>query len=574
MADQSTISDFQPDSCDDREVYECEICDRVFDSSKGKGIHRAKAHGEDEIKQEMLAEVERLATELDKTPSQREMNEQGRFSVKLYQKKFGTWNKSLNEADLSLNKEANVSDADLLAELRRLSNEIGEIPTSRDMAEKGRYAPSTYSTAFGTWNKAVKEANLDIIRLREVPESELLDELESLADQLGQSPTFREMEKQGRFGARTYSSAFGSWNNALREANLDVNKEQDIPRSDLLDEVKRLEEEQSRVPTSLMMDKIGRFTVSTYNRVFGSWNEALREAGCSLNNRNNIPEAELLDEIKRLQSELGRTPTAIDMESKGEFGWATYETAFGSWNAAVQEAGFEPNGRINIEKSELIDGIKSLRTQLGQTPGRRDMDRHGQFDSSTFISTFGSWNDALREADIELNKRHDVSDTELIEAIEQLRDTLGRVPTRVEMNNQGAFSGTIYRHRFGSWSDALVTAGLNPNGKLRPDHLDHIVRSTWEADIAELLLDAGVDYEYESLEISYGDGSTYTPDFVTDQYVIEVKGHLYEPEKVAKKARAAITELDDRQYVVVGTAIPADIHVPWENRGQITELFG
>jgi hypothetical protein len=91
--------------------------------------------------------------------------------------------------------------------------------------------------------------------------------------------------------------------------------------------------------------------------------------------------------------------------------------------------------------------------------------------------------------------------------------------------------------------------------------------------MAELLLKVGVDYEYESLEISYGDGSTYTPDFVTNQYVIEVKGHLYEPEKVIKKARAAITELDDRQYVVVGTAIPADIHIPWENRGQITELF-
>jgi len=476
MSDQSSISDFLSESGGELEIYECEICDRTFDSSKGKGIHRAKAHAEDEIKQEMLAEVQRLAAELGKTPSQREMNEQGRFSVKAYQNRFGTWNKALNETDLSLNKEANVSDADLLAELRRLSDEIGETPTSRDMAEKGKYAPSTYTTAFGSWNNAVREAGLDTTRLREVPESELLDELESLADQLGQSPTFREMEKQGRFGARTYSSAFGSWNNALREANLDVNKEQDIPRSNLLGEIKRLEEEQSRVPTSLMMDKNGRFTVSTYNRVFGSWNEALREAGCDLNNRNNIPEAELLDEIKRLQSELGRTPTAIDMESKGEFGWATYETAFGSWNAAVQEAGFEPNGRINIEKSELIDAIKSLRTRLGQTPGRRDMDRNGQFDSGTYLSTFGSWNNALREADIEPNKRHDVSDTELIEAIEQLRDTLGRVPTRVEMDNQGAFSGTTYRHRFGSWSDALVTAGLNPNGKLRPDHLDHIVR--------------------------------------------------------------------------------------------------
>lgn len=85
MSDQSTISDFQPESSRESEIYECEICDRTFDSSKGRGIHRAKAHAEDEIKEEMLAELQRLATELGKTPSQREMNEQGRFSVKAYQ---------------------------------------------------------------------------------------------------------------------------------------------------------------------------------------------------------------------------------------------------------------------------------------------------------------------------------------------------------------------------------------------------------------------------------------------------------------------------------------------------------
>jgi len=148
VSDQLTISDFQSESGGESEMYECEICDRTFDSSKGKGIHRAKAHAEDEIKQEMLAELQRLAAELDKTPSQRKMNEQGRFSVKAYQNKFGTWNKSLSKADLSLNKEANVSDADLLAELSRLSNEIDGTPTSRDMAERGKYAPATYSTAF------------------------------------------------------------------------------------------------------------------------------------------------------------------------------------------------------------------------------------------------------------------------------------------------------------------------------------------------------------------------------------------------------------------------------------------
>ncbi|MDB2275874.1 hypothetical protein PM022_15260 [Halorubrum ezzemoulense] len=573
MSDQSTISDFQPDSCDEPEVYECGICDRTFDSSKGRGIHRSKAHSDAEIKEEMLAEIQRLATELGKTPSQREMDDQGRFSVKAYQNKFGTWNKSLKKADLSLNKEGNVSDADLLAELRRLSDEIGETPTSRDMAEKGKYAPSTYSIAFGSWNDAVREAGLDPTRLREVPDSKLLDELERLTNQLGQPPTVHQMENHGRFGAKTFSTTFGSWNDALREANLEPNKERDVGRSRLIDEIERLKEVSGVVPTAETMREQGRFAVNTYKRNFGSWNDALQAAGYELNNRTNIPESQLLDELKRLKDEIGETPRAIDMEKEGKFGWATYETAFGSWNAALNQAGLSLNNRSNIPKSELLHELNSLYSQLGETPGRRDMDQHGEFGSGAYMSAFGGWNEALQEAGIEPNKRRNVPESELLDAIRSLRDEVGRIPTRSEMNEKGEFSGSAYAHRFGSWNDALIAAGLDPHKILRPSHLDHVVRSTWEADVAELLLNAGVEYKYESLEISYGDGSTYTPDFVTNQYVIEVKGHLYEPDKVMKKARAAMAELDNRQYVVVGTAIPADIHVPWENRGQITELF-
>lgn len=104
-----------------------------------------------------------------------------------------------------------------------------------------------------------------------------------------------------------------------------------------------------------------------------------------------------------------------------------------------------------------------------------------------------------------------------------------------------------------------------------PNHLSHLVRSTWELAVANLLRDAGVDYEYESLEIEYGDGCTYTPDFVTDNYVIEVKGHIYSDE--VKKARAAMKHLDTREYVVIGRELPANIHIELEERAALHNLF-
>jgi len=569
--DQSILADFVSSSNSQSELYECEICGDSFDSSKGRGVHRAHSHSEEEIKEVLIEELQNLANELGETPSQRDMTRQGPYSVKTYQKKFGSWNGALEKADLEVNKEQSIAKSELLDELTRLSAELERTPTSRDVAEKGQYAPSNYTKKFESWNCAVREAGLEITRQRDISKDDLLAELKRLADELGHTPTVGEMRQRGKFGVRTYSKEFGSWNDTLREANLEINRRQDVDESELLGEISRLHNEFGRPPSVDIMNSDGDFAVSTYGRVFGSWNNALREAGFEVNNRSNIPELELLNALQRLGDEIGRTPTAADMEQEGQFGWATYETAFGSWNTALREAGFEPNVRGDVPETELRGELQRLKDELGHVPGRREMDDEGSFDSTTYMATFGTWNDALREADLTPNERRDIPKSDLLAELRRLADVLDRTPIRDEMESQGEFSHSVYTHRFGSWNDALIEAGLDPNKIIDPAHLDHIVRSTWELEVADLLLDLDVSYEYESLEIEYGRGRIYTPDFVTDQYIIEVKGAIYTNEK--EKAEAAKSKLNDREYVVIGQEIPADIHIPWERRETVARLF-
>lgn len=109
-----------------------------------------------------------------------------------------------------------------------------------------------------------------------------------------------------------------------------------------------------------------------------------------------------------------------------------------------------------------------------------------------------------------------------------------------------------------------------------PDHLGHVVRSQWERQFAELLIDLGVEYEYESMKIEYDDGRTYTPDFITQKYVIEVKGQVND--HAIRRAEGAMSHLSDREYVIVGSAnavdaIPADYQYRWSNRNKIRALF-
>jgi transposase-like protein len=106
-----------------------------------------------------------------------------------------------------------------------------------------------------------------------------------------------------------------------------------------------------------------------------------------------------------------------------------------------------------------------------------------------------------------------------------------------------------------------------------PEHLDHVVRSGWEMEIVELLREHNIPYEYESVEIDWGEEQTYRPDFITEDYIIEVKGWVRPQGNEEMKAQAALELLDDREYVVVGAELPCDIHIPWEDYEKLIELI-
>jgi transposase-like protein len=131
--------------------------------------------------------------------------------------------------------------------------------------------------------------------------------------------------------------------------------------------------------------------------------------------------------------------------------------------------------------------------------------------------------------------------------------------------------------------------GIETRSKVMyPDHLNHRVIGDWELEIANLLHENEIVYTHESLSVTYTTLSdfdsdtrethTYTPDFVTDEYVIEVKGARWsqihdEIGSEERKAQAAMNTLSEREYVVIGIELPCDIHISFDEREQLLDLF-
>jgi len=192
----------------------------------------------------------------------------------------------------------------------------------------------------------------------------------------------------------------------------------------------------------------------------------------------------------------------------------------------------------------------------------------------TYDRRFGSWNNALRASNLDINNRTNIPETELIAELKNLAAELDRTPRVIDMDVEGGFGSATYRTSFGSWAEALNRAGLEHKRILHPNHLDHLARSGYEVEVAEMLLDIGIEYEYEGLVIEYENDRTYTPDFVTDEYVIEVKGYVHRNE--VELAEIALEKLENKRYVVIqadGPKLPADIHIPWDERENLRQLF-
>jgi hypothetical protein len=116
------------------------------------------------------------------------------------------------------------TDEQILAELKDCAERLGRSPTMREFAadKQTTVHPQTVIEHFGSWNRAKRKAGL--VPRRFATREELLALLQELGEELGRVPTARDIdERRGRLPSKSlYWHTFGSLTNALREAGFDV----------------------------------------------------------------------------------------------------------------------------------------------------------------------------------------------------------------------------------------------------------------------------------------------------------------------------------------------------------------
>lgn len=114
-------------------------------------------------------------------------------------------------------------------------------------------------------------------------------------------------------------------------------------------------------------------------------------------------------------------------------------------------------------REDCIARLKEFYHRHGRAPLTQEWE--GPPSSTTIASRFGSWTEALIKAGIYTRhhrKKTKYSERELIQFLRDAKEKLGRPPTSEKLDSLEEFpAATTFVKRFGSWSKALEKAGFD-----------------------------------------------------------------------------------------------------------------
>lgn len=241
---------------------------------------------------DLFKQVTKLAKELGRTPSSVEFGHcSWTTSYTTIVKRFGSWGNFIELAKLKPNirgLKKKYSKDELIQQVCVIASKLGRNPTAEEFgADPHTASVNTVANYFGSWNEFLEEASL-IPTKRNYTEKDLIRQLQSQIEKLGRVPTLNEFNRNPETACtRTIRKYFGNWSNFLQKANLDPNiTRRKYSKGILILQIKMLSEEIGHKPVAIeFSDNPKTASLSTVYSYFGTWNRALEEAGFSVRHR-------------------------------------------------------------------------------------------------------------------------------------------------------------------------------------------------------------------------------------------------------------------------------------------------
>lgn len=190
----------------------------------------------------------------------------------------------------------------------------------------------------------------------------------------------------------------------------------------------------------------------------------------------SFDDADLINELRRVASTLDSTAgpfTRGYFKANGRVSASAVVRRFGGWSEALDAAGLgalyggPPVSKAmraqetrHVTNDRIVEELRRVAIAVGSDHvSQSDFEKHssGEFSPSLCVNRFGGWTAALRSAGLQSAKQRRRSLDGYFENLLTVWTALGRQPKYREMNDPpSSMPSRAYVRRFGTWNSALV----------------------------------------------------------------------------------------------------------------------
>lgn len=199
---------------------------------------------------DLLSDIISISNALEKsTLTTNEYISQGKYSLSVVLRSFGSWSAAILQAGLQNTRSENVVNIpqnEFIDDLIRVSQLLVKDSVTRDeYTQHGKYSISSVIKRVGSWSLAVEKAglkDLNSIPSVDIPEEIYICDILKVANQIGYEEVFEsEYHQYGNYSTKAIKSRFGSWQIAAKKAGVFVDKDKLSEKRPNLDELQNVE---------------------------------------------------------------------------------------------------------------------------------------------------------------------------------------------------------------------------------------------------------------------------------------------------------------------------------------------
>ncbi|MEK4501068.1 homing endonuclease associated repeat-containing protein [Bacillus sp. FSL R12-0069] len=310
---------------------------------------------------------------------------------------------------------------------------------------------------------------------------ELICIIQETAKRLDRSPKISDISQ-----SHTIINRFGSWNEALKKAGLNINKERSYRTYsdiELINIVVRWIKENNKIPNRKEWCNVSDVPSPELYRVRfkKTWAEFIEMIGYGEASKNhyrfknaNISNEEILDMFKvEINYILKITSGAITSKLYDKHKNPDFLSSSGmmdrfnkKWSDLLLLSNC-PKSRINkykFSREELITIIGDLAIKLNKTPSLLDLSKEGITDQQIY-AIFTSYEEALKEADVNIvfSKVDEVKETkeELLQMYINFCEKIGKVASAKDLDrSDDIYNANVFSIRFNGLNNLRKQANL------------------------------------------------------------------------------------------------------------------